>query len=99
MIDLMHFLGGKTWKVLADLREQLVSREDLIVLRSAGWIEKEGRPVGCVVEAVSDLIDIVRLDSSGLQAVVDRANGEVTGMFLATEAFFCCAGYDFAIDE
>src|SRR6266436_1765664 len=99
MVDVLDALGGKAGEMLIHLGEKFFAREDFFVLLRGSGIEHEGGFVGSIVEAVRDFVNVAGLQAGGLEAIVDRANGEVARVFLAAEAFFGGAGDDLAVDD
>ena len=99
MIYLVNFVGAKTGEMLLDLCDQVFSRENLIVLFGAGGVEKESCAIRRVVKTVGDLVDLICGDSGRAEAILNRADREVSGMLFATEAFLGSASHNFAINQ
>ena len=99
MIHLMDAIGGKSGKIPIYLREQLFSREDLIVLFGGCGVQQESGAVRSVIEPVSDLIDFVNFDARGVKTIVNRTDRKISGVLLSAEPLLCSCGDQFAIHK
>src|SRR6266850_540076 len=82
MTNRMHFLDRKVRKVAADLVEKYIFRKDLTIEFRRGGIEFINFLVRQIVEAVSDLCNLIQGHASLLQAELNRARRKCSGVFL-----------------
>ena len=92
MADLVNFIERKGGQVALYLVEQDFFCEDLVVEAGRDFVLLIEAAIGCVVEAVGDLIDVVDGEAGLSEAEFDGVDRKVTGMFLAAKALLLGRG-------
>src|SRR6202051_3030402 len=99
MVDVPHSAYRIPIEIAINLSDSRLAREDFSVKLGGDWVKRIRSTIRCIIEIVSDLVDVSKREASFGKTIGDGADRKVTSVFVPIKSFLSRSGDQCAINE